>query len=319
MDNYEIIDKLSKLTADKSKFVVFPSREGHSYYGKNAESDIVFMILSGANRLPPVSLETKSLSFVFNYSGSFIVNGDVKNKIVHILTCKERKTEIIEAFVRLTKAFATNEENDDQVYLPKLFSILSSLFDKERAVNDIELIGLYAELYSIKLFREFGFDIASKWQSRDRMKFDFSFNEEKRLEIKSTIKPTRIHHFRHEQLLSEIYDIVVVSIMVQPNDAGLSLFDLIEEIRSENTSRFAIQARIDSIVAHVTTESLHAIKYDERYSKNNIKFYRASQIPHFNEKTPEGVFHAEYDCDLENVSSLSIDEVIIWMEENTDV
>ena len=38
------------------------------------------------------------------------------------------------------------------------------------------------------------------------MKFDFSINNYKKIEIKTTTKDVRIHKFRHEQLVSDIYD-----------------------------------------------------------------------------------------------------------------
>ena len=65
------------------------------------------------------------------------------------------------------------------------------------------------------------------------MKFDFTLTEKKRIEIKSTLKANRTHHFKHDQLLSELYDIRVVSIMLRRSDVGISLGDLIEKINEE--------------------------------------------------------------------------------------
>ena len=36
-------------------------------------------------------------------------------------------------------------------------------------------------------------------------------------------------------------------------------------------------------------------------------------VPHFNEKTPEGVFNAEYDCQLDASPYLSIDKIKNWI------
>lgn len=38
------------------------------------------------------------------------------------------------------------------------------------------------------------------WQSQDKMKFDFSINETKKIEVKTTTSETRKHKFKHEQL-----------------------------------------------------------------------------------------------------------------------
>lgn len=44
------------------------------------------------------------------------------------------------------------------------------------------------------------------------MKFDFSISEKVKLEVKATVKNIRTHHFRHEQLMTEVYDIFVCHI-----------------------------------------------------------------------------------------------------------
>ena len=76
---------------------------------------------------------------------------------------------------------------------------------------------------------------------------------------------------------------------------------------------------IESTIAHVDQEELHKNKYDEAFIKRNIRFYRADSIPHFNEKTPDGVFNAEYDCDLESIQGLQIDELKRWILEAQSV
>ena len=57
----------------------------------------------------------------------------------------------------------------------------------------------------------------------------FSISEKLKLEIKSTTKNSRTHHFRHEQLMTELYNIYVLSYMFRYDDEGLSLWELILE------------------------------------------------------------------------------------------
>ena len=60
---------------------------------------------------------------------------------------------------------------------------------------------------------------------------------------------------------------------------------------------------------------LRGIKYDELYLKENMKYFDAKDIPHFNEKTPDGVFNAEYDCCLDTSPTVSEDILISWIKE----
>ena len=60
----------------------------------------------------------------------------------------------------------------------------------------------------------------------------------------------------------------------------------------------------------------YGIKYDEIYLKKNLRYFDAKKIPHFNEKTPEGIFNAEYDCCLDTVPAFAEEELINWIKED---
>lgn len=314
MNCREIFDILSLKHVSDQAYEVFMV-DDTCYFGKDSNNNIVFLIPSLLSRVSPVFQETRSLRFAFNKKCTFRNNDVVETKVVHLLTCKEHDEDKMLAFIRLTKAFAQNERDNDQFFLAKLFSSLSALFDKERAVSEIELQGLFAELYTILHLNNNSCDISKFWQSRNKMKFDFTISDKKRLEIKSTLKSSRTHHFKHDQLLSELYDIKIVSYMLRRSDYGLSLGELIDSIRESFPDNFALLMHIESSVAHVDKDQLSSIKYDEIYLKDNLKFFDAKDVPHFNEKTPDGVFNAEYDCCLDTAASLSENDVISWISE----
>ncbi len=311
----DVINKLNSISIPEDNYMMFYVEDNHCYFGKDKDGNIVFMIDSSSEKLPTLRQETKSLRFVFNQKCLLRIDNNLLRKIMHVLTCKDRDIEKIKAFVRLTKSFSMNDVGTDQYYLPKLFSSISSLFDKERHVSEIETQGLFAELYTILYFREIGCDISKHWQSRDRMKFDFSLDVKKRIEIKSTLKQERIHHFKHEQLLSNIYDIRIVSIMLRKNDCGLSLGNIVEKIREYYADNFALMLHIENTVSQLDEDMIYGIKYDSIYLKNNLRVFDAKDIPHFNEKTPEGVFNAEYDCYLDTAQYLSQEEIVRWVSE----
>jgi hypothetical protein len=319
MDSIAIFNKLNAIELPKTNYIVFNVNNTRGYFGKDEKGNVVFMLPSSSNKIIPVYQETKYLKFAFNKKCTFIINGDAETKIMHLLTCMEKERDKLLAFIRLTRAFSTNEFDNDQYYLAKLFSSISALFDKNRQVTELELQGLFAELYTIIYFKTLGCDISQYWQSKKKMKFDFSINNKKRIEIKSTTKINRIHHFKHDQLLSELYDIRIVSIMLQKNDHGISLGEVVNTIREYYSDNFALLLHIESIISNIDLELLFEYKYDKVYLKNNIKFFDASTIPHFNEKTPEGVFNAEYDCILDNVQGVPEDAIVKWIQEDSNV
>lgn len=312
MDSKTIYGKIKTKNPSGQTYEVFAADDS-CYFGKDKENNIVFMIPSQMVRIAPVHQETRSLRFAFNKKCTFCNDDIVETKVVHLLTCKEKDEDKIMAFIRLTKAFAQNDRDNDQFYLARLFSSISSLFDKERKVSEIELQGLFAELYTILYFSKKSCDLSRFWQSRNMMKFDFSLDEKKRIEIKSTMKLSRTHHFRHDQLLSELYDIKIVSFLLQKNDFGLSLNELVERIQSIYHDNYALLMHIESLIAHVDKDILEALRYDEIHIKNNLKFFDAKDIPHFSEKTPDGVFNAEYDCCLDTSPDLSEAAFMHWI------
>lgn len=315
MESKKIFERLKDKVNISQSYEVFLVDDNACYFGKDSYNYVVFMIPSIMPRVRPVYQETKSLRFAFNKKCTFRNEGEITTQVVHILTCKETDDEKIMAFIRLTKAFAQTDRDNDQLYLSKLFSSISALFDRRRQVSEIELQGLFAELYVILHFYNINCDISKYWQTKNMMRFDFTINDSKRLEIKSTIKSSRTHHFRHDQLLDELYDIRIVSVMLQKSDYGESLGDLIEKIRDIYADNYTLLIYIESIISHVDKDELYRTKYDSAYLKENLKYYDAKEIPHFNEKTPDGVFNAEYDCSLDISPIVTENKLISWIKE----
>jgi hypothetical protein len=96
-------------------------------------------------------------------------------------------------------------------------------------------------------------------------------------------------------------------------DKGLSLFDLIQKIRESNIVKYRVMMHIEQAVAGFSEEDLKEIQFDEKLLESTIAIFEACNIPHFNEKQPNGVFNAEYDSDLTNAKAFSEDKFINWL------
>ncbi len=103
--------------------------------------------------------------------------------------------------------------------------------------------------------------------------------------------------------------------MLRKSDFGVSLEDLVDEIRETYPDNYALLMHIETSIANVDKDMLRGIKYDEVYLKENLKYFDAKDIPHFNEKTPDGVFNAEYDCCLDTSPTVSEGFLIKWIKE----
>ncbi len=315
MEVNDLISKIQTLERPKqfNEYNLFKLDE-NIYYGIDKNDCISFLVESTIPNVYPVIQETKYLNFSFNIIAKIIINEECVNKRVHILTCTSKSSSDIKAFISLTEAFKNSIKENNPFIINELFSSLKNLFEDINAKTDTELQGFFGELYVIYYFMQNGINIVDNWQKKEKMKFDFSINEQKKMEIKSTLKDTRIHHFRHEQLLSELYDIIIGSVLLRESDTGLSLYELILKVKENAKGNYKVLLYIENFIKNTSDEKLKNIKYDELYIKDNIKFYRANMVPRFNEKTPEGVSKAEYDSDLSNVINLTNNELIKWLQ-----
>jgi hypothetical protein rflaF_11939 len=312
MNYEELKEKINEMSIPQEGFRFFSYDINNSYYGKDSNGYIAFAIESRNIKLKSFIQSTSNLTYFFNLNAQCFLEEEVCKKTIHILLCKNSNDENIDAFLRLTQAFAISNSND-YCFLTKLFSALTLLFSKETISQEKELQGLYAELFAILYFNEQNCDLAPFWQSKDKMKFDFSISENKRIEIKSTIKNNRIHRFKHEQLLSDLYDIKVISFMLQKNDYGYSLKDLVNDILIKFSYNLALVLHIENLIKNVDDSTLSSLKYDKTYTIQNIKVVNAEDIPHFYEQNPEGVANAEYDCDLTSINNISIEQLKHWI------
>ena len=68
--------------------------------------------------------------------------------------------------------------------------------------------------------------------------------------------------------------------------------------------------RLSYLEKNSSIEHLKDLKYNQIYTDENMHFFRAFDIPKFKEDTPSGVSKAEYDCSLENIHHVEINDFI---------
>ena len=270
------------------------------YIGVDKDSHVVVVIKSSSRNGRPYNITTKALSLECNARVSFS-SGISEN--VHILKCLLQSKKEKEIFLEVAKLFINNDYSD--TYVIDTFNTLQNFFANKNELSDNELTGFYAEFYTIYKFHD-SLNIEKYWQSKDRLKFDFSFSETLKLEIKATTRENRIHHFKHEQLNSNYFDIYVLSYLFRYDDEGLSLYDLMGKIRSILAGNKELCLRLNYVEKNTSIDRLKDLKYNSVYTDEQMHFYSAKDIPKFKEQTPAGVSKAEYDCSLEHAVPLNV-------------
>lgn len=302
----EIIDffKINFIKVDNTSDYKIAEYEKNFFVGIDKENNIVIVFKPNNQNGRPYNISTKSLTLECNAKVSFSSENE---ETVHILKCLLHTTKEKEIFLEISKLFINDDYSDK--YIIEVFNTLQNFFSSKKELSDNELTGFYAELYTIYKFHEL-LNIEQYWQSKDRLKFDFSFSEKVKLEIKATTKEIRQHHFLHEQLNSKYFEIFILSYMFRYDDSGLSLFDLINLVKPILSNNKELYMRLTYLEKNASIEHLKELKYNQIYTDENMHFFKAFDIPKFKEETPSGVSKAEYDCSLDNIAFIETKDFI---------
>ncbi|WP_178750965.1 PD-(D/E)XK motif protein [uncultured Treponema sp.] len=300
-----IIEKIDSLTLPKDGYI-FTEIE-NVYFGKSYDGFYSFGKKVDNQSILPIIQDTKFLSLYIN--GIFKI-GDGTEKNLSVVSLKSEDKKLIETFIRLSVSVIP-EISDKKFY--DYFLSLKEIFSNSVQKSETELQGLYAELYTVKyLFETIGLDLSSFYQSQDRMKFDYSISDTKKIEIKSTQKSERIHHFRQEQVNSLMYDIIVFSYLLRKDDKGLSLYELIEYCKNTFANNFLFITHIEKFIHKTTDSELQNLKFNEQYTINNLKLINANQIPKIEKTSGNGVFNIEFDSNITNCESFDLQIFKSW-------
>ena len=306
----EIVSVLNSLNIPESGFSM-TTLDGF-YWGRGSKAEYAFGFDSRNKTLTPMNQTTKHLKLFLNEKFKVTIDSVTQEKHMSLLILRTIDDKLIELFVKLSQLLSNDT---DENKLLKHFLSLKDLFSNEKKASLIELQGMYGELYAMYSLKiNYGIDISNFYQKVDKNKFDFSITQTKKLEIKSTLKPVRIHHFLHQQLDVDRYDIYIVSLMLQKDDCGMSLLDLINECKDVFSNNLGLIFHIENMVKNIDVSDLDSIRFNLTYSKENMKFYHANDVPKINEKNIEGVFNIDYDVDFSNTSSVLTGSFIDWLK-----
>lgn len=305
----EIYKVLNEINPLESGFNV--KRIGDVYWGKGCNSEIIFGIDVYDKKIQPVSQVTKYLTIHINRLFEVQDENGKSFKKLSVIILNKQGDKYLEVFLKLTQSFIINSNNID---LLNYFLNLKDLFASTNKSSEKDLQGMYGELFAMYMLKiNFGIDISNYYQSEDRRKFDFSVSENKKIEVKSTIKPVRIHHFLQEQLNIYRYDIKIFSLMLIKDDKGMSLYDLILECSEIFADKLDVILHIEKMIKNIDKSELDTIRFNYNYTKDNFKIYDAQNIPRIKEKTEEGVFNVEFDSDLTLSESISTVKLMEWL------
>lgn len=167
--------------------------------------------------------------------------------------------------------------------------------------------GLWAELFLIARASQPA-KLALAWHPSPEDRYDFSSGNQ-RLEVKSTASRVRQHHFTLEQLSPPAgTSLIIASLLVERSDAGISLGELIELIRSRVSSRPEVLSHVNRVVALTLGNSWQKAveeRFNFKAAEQFLAFYKAEDIPKIRqEDVPSDVSGVHFQSNLTRLTPL---------------
>ena len=312
----EIFNKLETPTEKKEDIYKTQSILGKYHrLGKNYNGLPSILINTKKNNESVAPYKGMSIRLRFNINCKIHEENEKQNYT--ILSCISKDDQIIKIFLDICQTTISQLSKEPT---PKEISektqMLIDLF-KEMPNKLSSIVGLWGELFLIASSKNIPKSLEA-WHQHAEDKYDFYDNNEA-LEVKCTSKTDRKHTFKHDQLVSNLKDHYVASIMISDDPIkGLSVVDLYEDIKKRcklDNLNNKLKKIFFKIVGKTPYEELNEYRYNFDYSKKNVMYYKLKDISTLVNED-DSVTDISYKVDLSrkrNVDELSKDKFTSYL------
>lgn len=312
----EIFNKLETPTEKKEDIYKTQSILGKYHrLGKNYNGLPSILINTKKNNESVAPYKGMSIRLRFNINCKIHEENEKQNYT--ILSCISKDDQIIKIFLDICQTTISQLSKEPT---PKEISektqMLIDLF-KEMPNKLSSIVGLWGELFLIASSKNIPKSLEA-WHQHAEDKYDFYDNNEA-LEVKCTSKTDRKHTFKHDQLVSNLKDHYVASIMISDDPIkGLSVVDLYEDIKKRcklDNLNNKLKKIFFKIVGKTPFEELNEYRYNFDYSKKNVMYYKLKDISTLVNED-DSVTDISYKVDLSrkrNVDELSKDKFTSYL------
>ena len=247
----------------------------------------------------------KGLSIRLRFNISCKIHEENERQNYTILSCISADEQIIKIFLDICQTTIPQlGEEPTPKEISEKTQMLIDLF-KEMPNKRSSIIGLWGELFLIASSKNIT-KCLEAWHQHSEDKYDFYDNNEA-LEVKCTAQTDRKHQFKHDQLVSNLKDHYVASIMVSEDPVkGLSVVNLYEDIKKKcklDNLNNKLKKIFFKIVGKTPFEELNDYKYDFNFSKKNFLFFKVKGLSKL-ENRDESISNIYYTIDLSQKNSV---------------
>lgn len=222
-----------------------------------------------------------------------------------VVRCVEGDKNLYLYFLRILESVVLSlGPSPSQKEITRAINILVELFRviEEPARKSVQ--GFWAELLVIARASD-PVVLVAAWHTNVLDVYDFNAGNQ-RIEVKSASGRTRQHHFGLDQLQPpKGTKVLIASVLMEQAGAGVSLAELIAEVRSHLNQHPELLVRLDQVIVATlgaTWRRAFETRFDYELAKNSIRFYDANDVPKVENSEPERISNVHFKSSLNGIA-----------------
>lgn len=275
----------------------------------NEKGNPCILIKNSKEKTKGLRAFTDNLEFHLNST----IYKDEKKYYFHVISCMKNDDYSLDQFkIVYDYLFKSIKEPKSDYEINSLITSLEQLF-KVSSEKDLKKlhIGVFGELlFILQMYENGANNILTKYHSNFFSKHDLEVDRYNRIEIKSTIGSKRIHHFSHDQLVRKDINVYVVSVVLEESTEGVSLNELFDMILKKADDP-QITYWLGKLKGFCGISCYNpGPSFSINKAKQEIKIFKADNLPHLIIDETKGVTNISYDVDCSLIENLSIENFI---------
>jgi len=276
--------------------------------GKSTEGDPAFLFPSSerATQRPPIELRHLSVLF----GAPCHVSGEVEED-AYFTVVRCRGDDALQKYFLLMAGTLLSALGPGATEAAVEKSVLAfvELFRAAGRPPTYALRGLWGELLLVARSSD-AITALRAWHVAADERFDFGAGRQ-RVEVKTSGRGSRRHHFSLEQLTAADLEVCVASIQIEPSAAGRTLLELVDGITTRLT-------HIDDTIRLATTVGLvlgtdwseySNARFDDALAAASLRFYPAEIVARVTLPVPDAVTQVQFVSDVAECDPMPIDQL----------
>lgn len=305
LELFNNLQKPDELQSGGQRFAAaaIPNYEKHRVAkDTNGTPSLLIAVADSTGRTKPAPISLQHITVQHNLQCRMVQsNGTSEDGQFTVISYKGFDQALNSYFLQMLEPMvAMLDPNPSRQDVSQIVSQIVDLFQALEAAPRKTVQGLWAELYLMARSND-PVTLAKAWHATPQDRYDFNAGSQ-RIEVKSVSGRVRQHHFSLEQLQPPSgVELLIASLFVERAGAGVSLSELLEQIRGRINSNPGLLLHFDQSVAATLgsgwRNSLQD-RFDKQLAEQSLAFYEPTAVPSVGLNLPLEVSEVHFKTDL---------------------